>query len=54
MIGKRSTSELEVGDHELKRQKTSDEPFELKNLPCATQYEKSYMHREQVTHIQVS
>jgi hypothetical protein len=52
MIGKRATSELSVGDdQELKRHKTSDEPFELKNLPCASQYEKSYMHREQVSHI---
>ena len=56
LIGKRdhsNDSNQELAPPLAKRQKV-EESFELKNLPSANSYEKSFMHKDQVTHIQLS
>lgn len=52
LIGKREASE-DLDTIGIKRIKI-EESFELKNLPSAACYEKSYMHKEPVTHILAS
>lgn len=53
-LGKRLNENIEDEQPINKRQKVMEESFELKNLPSAQAYEKSYMHKDTVTFICVS
>lgn len=44
-------SEAVVATQEKKRKTLEYEDLYLNNLPCSETYEKSYMHRDTITHI---